>query len=52
MAAVALKHSDTLLARNRGIVRDNLALLDAWISKEKHAGCVKPSAGTTSLIYY
>ncbi len=52
VAAVALKHSDTLLARNRGIVRDNLALLDAWISKEKHASYVKPSAGTTSLIYY
>lgn len=52
VAAVALKHSDTLLARNRSIVRDNLALLDAWISKEKHASYVKPSAGTTSLIYY
>ena len=52
VAAVALKHSDTLLARNRSIVRDNLALLDAWISKEKHTSYVKPSAGTTSLIYY
>ena len=37
VATVALKHGDKLLARNRGIVRDNLALLDAWIHKEKHA---------------
>ena len=52
VAAVALTHSDTLLARNRSIVRDNLALLDAWVSEEKHASYVKPSAGTTALIYY
>jgi len=52
LAAVALKHSETLLERNKGIVRENLAILDQWISQEPHMSYVKPQAGTTALVYY
>ena len=52
VAALALKHGDKLLARNRAIVRENLALLDAWVAGERHVSYVKPQAGTTALIYY
>ena len=34
LAAVALQHSDVILERNRGIVRENLAVLDAWVQSE------------------
>ena len=52
LAAVALKHSDILLERNKGIVRENLAILDAWVKSEPHVSYVKPQAGTTALVYY
>ena len=51
-AALALTHADRLLARNKGIVRENLALLDAWVSAEPLVHYVKPQAGTTALVYY
>ncbi|HBA97658.1 MAG TPA: aminotransferase, partial [Lachnospiraceae bacterium] len=31
LSAVALKHSDAILERNRKIVRENLCILDKWI---------------------
>lgn len=52
LAAVALRHADVLLCRNRGIVRENLAILDDWVSKESHIRYTKPQAGTTALLYY
>lgn len=52
VAAVALKHSDKLLARNRTIVRENLAILDNWVSSEPRLTYTKPKAGTTALVYY
>lgn len=52
LAAVALKHSDLLLKRNRQIVRENLAILDEWVAREPHVSYVKPQAGTTALVYY
>lgn len=52
LAAVALRHADVLLARNRGIVRENLAVLDAWVQREPHIRYTKPQAGTTALLYY
>lgn len=51
-AALALKHRDRLLARNRGIIRENLEILDQWVQKEPHISYVKPQAGTTALIHY
>ena len=52
LAAVALHHADALLSRNRGIVRGNLSLLDAWVRSEPRISYVKPQAGTTALVYY
>ncbi|GHU87102.1 aminotransferase [Spirochaetia bacterium] len=52
LAGFALKNADKLLARNRGIVRENLRILDAWVEKEGHIHYIKPQAGTTALLYY
>ena len=52
VAEIALHNSAALLQRNRGIVRENLAILDAWVQGEKHVSYVKPQAGTTALVYY
>ena len=52
LAAVALRHAHTLLERSRRIVRENLAVLDAWVASEPRVWYVKPRAGTTALIFY
>lgn len=52
IAGLALSHSETLLARNRKIVRENLEILDAWVQREHHVHYVKPQAGTTALVSY
>lgn len=52
LAAAALKHSDKLLERSRKIVRENLQILDDWVSSEPYVSYVKPKAGTTALVYY
>lgn len=52
LAAVALRHADRLLERNRGIVRTNLAILDSWIKGEPHLSYTKPQGGTTTLVYW
>lgn len=52
VASLALRHSHALLARNRGIVRDNLAILTDWVEKEKRVHFVRPQAGTTALLFY
>lgn len=52
VAGLALAHSDKLLARNRAIVRDNLAILDGWVKAEPRLTYTKPMAGTTALVYY
>ena len=52
VAALALGHSDVMLKRNHAIVRENLAILDAWVADHKHFYYTKPKAGTTALVYY
>ncbi|HBF74376.1 MAG TPA: aminotransferase [Lactobacillus sp.] len=52
VAEVALNHKDTLLKRNRGIVRKNLAILNDWVNSQPHISWVKPQAGTTALLHY
>lgn len=52
LAALALRHSDVLLARGRRVVRENLRILDEWVTAEPHVDYVKPRAGTTALIRY
>ena len=52
LAAVALRHKDKVLARNRAVVRDNLKVLDAWITSEPRVSYVRPKSGTTALVSY
>jgi aspartate/methionine/tyrosine aminotransferase len=52
LAVHALRNYDKILARNRKIVRDNLAIVDAWVAQEPKVHYVKPQAGTTALLHY
>ncbi|MDE1180317.1 aminotransferase [Paraburkholderia sp.] len=49
-ASLALEHRDAILQRNHGILRTNLARLDAWIQSEPALSYVKPASGTTALV--
>ncbi len=50
LASIALEAHEALLARNRGIVRGNLATLDAWVAAEPRITYVRPTSGTTALL--
>lgn len=50
LAAIALEHSDAILARSRAIVRGNLTALDAWVAEEPSISFVRPRGGTTALL--
>ncbi len=52
LAAIALEHADAMLARNRAIVRGNLAILDGWVAEEPRISYVRPAAGTTALLRF
>ena len=52
VASLTLRHADALIRRNQTIVRENLAILDAWIAEHPHFYYTKPQAGTTALVYY
>jgi aspartate/methionine/tyrosine aminotransferase len=51
-ACIALEHRDAILGRNRAIVQQNLAILDAWVTSEPAISYVKPRSGTTALLKY
>lgn len=51
-ATLALEHRDALLARNRAIVRTNLAILDDWVHREPLISYVRPTGGTVGLLKY
>jgi aspartate/methionine/tyrosine aminotransferase len=50
LASIALENRRELLARNHGILRTNLALLDRWLEAEPALSYVKPKSGTTALV--
>ena len=52
LAALALRHADAVLARSRGIVRENLSILTRWMETEPRLSWVRPQAGTTALIHW
>ncbi len=52
LASIALEARETLLARNRAIARENLAILDAWVAGEPRVSYVRPRAGSTALLRY
>ena len=52
IAALALKHYDKIIERNRVAIKKCLAILDEWVNNEKHISYIKPQAGTTAMLYY
>ncbi|CAD6518053.1 aminotransferase [Paraburkholderia sabiae] len=52
LASIALENRKAILERNHGILRSNLAVLDAWIVKEPLLSYVKPRSGTTALVRF
>ena len=52
IAALALKHYDKIIERNRSAIKKCLAILDEWVNNEKHISYIKPQAGTTAMLYY
>lgn len=52
LASIALEQKDKIRARNLSIVRENLAVLDAWVAQEPLISYVKPRGGTTVLLKY
>ncbi|MCP4766199.1 MAG: aminotransferase [Gammaproteobacteria bacterium] len=51
-ACLALESKDAILQRSREITRDNLRILDDWVSGEALMSYVKPQSGTTALLKY
>lgn len=49
-AAIALENASKVLARSQEITRENLAILDRWITNEPRVDWVKPRAGTTAML--
>lgn len=52
LATVALTNAEKILDRNQGILRQNLAILEDWLSTEPALHHIAPLAGTTTLIHY
>ncbi len=52
LAAIALENRDALLARNRDVVRTNLARLATWMEREPRLSWVRPAGGTVTLLRY
>ncbi len=50
VATLALEHKTAILARNRNIIRENLAILDQWIATEPKASYVRPAEVPTSFV--
>ncbi|MGT2906540.1 aminotransferase [Streptococcus dentiloxodontae] len=50
VATLALQHKEKILARNRKIVTDNMALMQKWINQEPLASWVPPAQVSTSFV--
>ena len=52
LAALALKHKDKIIERNRAILNTNRQILDDWVNATPEVYYRRPVAGTTALVYY
>ena len=52
LAALALKHKDKIIERNREILNTNRKILDDWVNATPEVYYIRPVAGTTALVYY
>jgi aspartate/methionine/tyrosine aminotransferase len=51
LSALALGHKESIFERNRTIIAKNRAILDEWVEKTPCVEYVRPTAGTTALVY-
>ena len=52
LAAMALANKEKIYARNKDILFKNRAILDRWVNETPGVRYVRPTAGTTALVYY
>ena len=52
IGTLALQNQQTIIKRNRQIIRKNLQILEDWVNNESHITWLKPKAGTTTLLHY
>jgi aspartate/methionine/tyrosine aminotransferase len=52
LAALALENAETILGRNRALVRSNLKTLSNWVDGEDRVSWTRPSGGTITLLRY
>lgn len=52
IGTLALQNQQTIIKRNRQIIRKNLQILEDWVNNEPHITWLKPKAGTTTLLHY
>ncbi len=52
LAVVALENREKIMARNLGIIRESLSILEEWVNSEELFHWVKPRAGTTAFVGY
>lgn len=50
VATLVLKNKEAILERNRKIVTENIALMDAWIADEPKASWIRPASVSTSFV--
>ncbi len=50
VATLVLENKEAILERNRQIVEENLAIMDAWIAKEPKASWIRPVSVSTSFV--
>ncbi|HPF45444.1 MAG: aminotransferase [Alphaproteobacteria bacterium] len=51
-AAIALENKHKIIARSQKITRENLKILDNWVTNEPLISYVRPKSGTTALLKY
>lgn len=52
IASIALASAPTILDRNRSLVRNNNATVDAWIDGQDGVSWIRPQGGTIGLLHY
>lgn len=52
LAAIAIENSENVLSRNLAMIKENLSIIDKWVSEEPLIEYVKPGAATTCFIKY
>ncbi len=51
-ASIALECRDAIIGRSQRITRENLAVLDAWVTGEPSISYIKPKSATVALLKY